>query len=377
MSTNRRNFLTQAAALAGASLMTPLPSVARTEGSRPGALVFRYRPYTLQLKHVFTVATMSRTTTPVMLTEVEYDDVVGYGEASMPPYLGESHATADAFLSKVDLSRYDSPFDLERILADVDAIAPGNPAAKASVDIALHDLVGKMLGQPWFRIWGLDPAKAPLTTFTIGIDTADVVREKTKEATGFKLLKVKLGKDNDREMIETIRSITSVPLTADPNQGWKDRAYALDMAHWLKEQGVLYIEQPLPKDRVDDLAWLSEKSPLPILGDEGIQRLPDLIKAKERGAYNGVVIKLMKTTGLREAHTMIRLARALGMKILIGCMTETSCAVTAAAQLSPLVDWADLDGNLLISNDIYDGVKVVDGRLTLPDRPGIGIVKLN
>ncbi|MEK6649477.1 MAG: dipeptide epimerase [Bacteroidota bacterium] len=357
--------------------MTPLPSVARTEGSRPGALVFRYRPYTLQLKHVFTVATMSRTTTPVMLTEVEYDDVVGYGEASMPPYLGESHATADAFLSKVDLSRYDSPFDLERILADVDAIAPGNPAAKASVDIALHDLVGKMLGQPWFRIWGLDPAKAPLTTFTIGIDTADVVREKTKEATGFKLLKVKLGKDNDREMIETIRSITSVPLTADPNQGWKDRAYALDMAHWLKEQGVLYIEQPLPKDRVDDLAWLSEKSPLPILGDEGIQRLPDLIKAKERGAYNGVVIKLMKTTGLREAHTMIRLARALGMKILIGCMTETSCAVTAAAQLSPLVDWADLDGNLLISNDIYDGVKVVDGRLTLPDRPGIGIVKLN
>lgn len=375
MSSDRRTFLTQAAALAGASLMTPTTSSALPAASGSKKLLFRYRPFTLELKHVFTVAAMSRTTTPVMLTEVEYDGIVGYGEASMPPYLGESHATAEAFLSKVDLSTYTDPFELERILADIDAIAPGNPAAKASIDIALHDLIGKLVGQPWFRLWGLDAAKAPVTTFTIGIDKADVVREKTKEALGFKMLKVKLGKDNDREMIETIRSITKVPLTADPNQGWKDRGYAAEMAHWLKEQGVLYIEQPMPKDRLDDLAWLSANSPLPILGDEGIQRLPDLIKAHERGTYNGVVIKLMKTTGLREAHTMIRMAKAFGMKVLFGCMTETSCAVTAAAQLSPLVDWADLDGNLLISNDIYDGVKVVNGKLTLPDRPGIGIVK--
>ncbi len=355
--------------------MTPTMTSARPVATGSKKLAFRYRPFTLELKHVFTVAAMSRTTTPVMLTEVEYDGVIGYGEASMPPYLGESHATAEAFLSKVDLSRYPDPFDLERILADIDAIAPGNPAAKASVDIAFHDLIGKLVGQPWFRLWGLDAAKAPVTTFTIGIDKADVVREKTKEAAGFKMLKVKLGKDNDREMIETIRSITDVPLTADPNQGWKDRGYAHEMAHWLKEQGVLYIEQPMPKDRVDDLAWLSANSPLPILGDEGIQRIPDLIKAYEHATYNGVVIKLMKTTGLREAHTMIRLAKAFGMKVLFGCMTETSCAVSAAAQLSPLVDWADLDGNLLISNDLYDGVKVVDGKLTLPDRPGIGIVK--
>ena len=376
MTTDRRQFLTQAAAIAGASLMTPTMTSARPVATGSKKLAFRYRPFTLELKHVFTVAAMSRTTTPVMLTEVEYDGVVGYGEASMPPYLGESHATAEAFLSKVDLSNYPDPFDLERILADIDAIAPGNPAAKASVDIALHDLIGKLVGQPWFRLWGLDAAKAPVTTFTIGIDKADVVREKTKEAAGFKMLKVKLGKDNDREMIETIRSITDVPLTADPNQGWKDRGYAHEMAHWLKEQGVLYIEQPMPKDRVDDLAWLSANSPLPILGDEGIQRIPDLVKAHEHATYNGVVIKLMKTTGLREAHTMLRLAKAFGMKVLFGCMTETSCAVSAAAQLSPLVDWADLDGNLLISNDIYDGVKVVDGKLTLPDRSGIGIVKV-
>lgn len=374
----RRDFLASTAALAGAALLTPqdtLTASAMAARSTKGKLAFRFRPYTLELKHVFTVAAMSRSTTPVMLTEVEYEGVVGYGEASMPPYLGESHQTATAFLSKVDLSRYDDPFQLERILADVDAIAPGNPAAKAAVDIALHDLVGKLLGQPWHRLWGLDAAKAPVTTFTIGIDTPDVVRQKVKEAAGFKMLKVKLGKDNDREMIETVRSLTDVPLTADPNQGWKDRRYALDMAHWLQERGVLYIEQPLPKERLDDLAWLSAHSPLPILGDEGIQRLPDLVRAKEQGTYSGVVLKLMKTTGLREAHTMVRLARAFGMKILFGCMTETSCAISAASQLAPLVDWADLDGNLLITNDVFAGTTVVDGKLVLPGRPGIGVVK--
>jgi len=374
---NRRSFLKSTAAVAGAAMVAPMEAFAGAPAIRrstSGKIAFRFRPYTLQLKHVFTVSAMSRTTTPVMLTEVEYEGVVGYGEASMPPYLGESHQSATEFLSKVDLSGFDDPFQMEQILDYVDGIAPGNPAAKASVDIALHDLVGKLIGQPWYRIWGLDPARAPVTTFTIGIDTAEVVRQKVAEAMEFRMLKVKLGKDNDREMIETIRSMTQVPLTADPNQGWTDRQYAIDMAHWLKEQGVLYIEQPMPRDRVDDLAWLTENSPLPILGDEGIQRLPDLIRAKERGTYNGVVLKLMKTVGMREAYTMIRMARAFGMKILIGCMTETSCAISAASQLSPLVDWADLDGHLLISNDVFDGMKVVDGRIVLPRTPGIGVV---
>lgn len=376
---SRRNFIQTSAALAGAAAMSPTGAFGATTspaGGRRGKLTFRFRPYTLQMKHVFTVAEMSRSTTPDVLTEIEFDGVIGYGEAAMPPYLGESHATATAFLSQVDLSKFDDPFQMEQILNYVEGIAPGNPSAKASVDIALHDLVGKLLNQPLYRLWGLDPAKAPVTTFTIGIDKADVVREKTKEALHFKMLKVKLGKDNDREMIETVRSLTKMPLTADPNQGWTDRQYAIDMAHWLKEQGVLYIEQPMAKDRVDDLAWLSANSPLPILGDEGVQRTSDLIKAAKNGTYNGVVIKLMKTGGLREAQTMIRLARAFGMKTLFGCMTETSCAVSAAAQLSPLVDWADLDGNLLIANDVFDGVKVVDGKLTLPNRPGIGVVPL-
>lgn len=377
----RREFIAGSASIAGAAMINPVTGIASPAiVMNKGKITFRFRPYTLEMKHVFTVAEMSRSTTPVMLTELEFDGVVGYGEASMPPYLGESHKTATEFLSKLDFSKYDDPFQMEKILADVDALAPGNPAAKAAVDIALHDLVGKLLKQPWYRLWGLDATKAPQTTFTIGIDKKDVVVAKTKEALAmpekFKKLKIKLGKDNDREMIETVRSLTDMPLTADPNQGWQDKQYAIDMAHWLKEQGVLYIEQPMPKEKKDELAWLTANSPLPILGDEGLQRLPDLISAKEHGTYNGVVIKLMKTTGMREAYTMARTARAFGMKILIGCMTETSCAVSAASQITPLVDWADLDGNLLIKNDIYDGMRVVDGKIVIPHRPGIGIVKV-
>lgn len=339
-----------------------------------GKLSLRFRPYTLNLKHVFNLSTSSRSTTPVVLTELEYDGIIGYGEASMPPYLGESHQTVTQFLSKVNLSRFNDPFDMENILDYVDEIEEGNKAAKASVDIALHDLVGKIIKQPWYKIWGYDASKTPLTSFTIGIDTMDVVRQKVKEAAPYKILKVKLGRDTDKQMIETIRQITDKPLCVDVNQGWKDKKSALDMTHWLHEKGVVFIEQALPKELVDDNAWLTENSPIPTIGDESVQRLSDVLKAYK--VYDGINIKLMKSTGMREAHKMLTLARALGMKVMIGCMTETSCAISAAAQLSPMVDWADLDGALLISNDVYRGIDVINGKVTLNDLPGIGIKKL-
>ncbi len=376
MDLNRRNFLKTTAAATAVVAANPYGAIASNvpQNIRSGKMVLRYRPYTLELKHVFTVAVSSRTTTPVVLTEIEYNSVTGYGEASMPPYLGESHESVQAFLAKVDMGKYENPFELETILADIDAIAPGNPAAKASIDIALHDLVGKLLNQPWYNIWGFNKAETPYTSFTIGIDTADVVRQKTKEAAEFKVLKVKLGRENDKEMIETIRSVTNVPITSDVNQGWKDKQQALDMIHWLKEKNIVMVEQPMPKTQIDDLAWLTERSPLPIIGDEGVQRLEDVKKA--HGVYHGINIKLMKCTGMREAHKMVVLARALGMKVMLGCMTETSCAISAASHLSPMVDWADLDGALLIKNDIYDGTKVIDGKVTLMDRPGIGARKV-
>ena len=334
----------------------------------------RFYPYTLELKHALTLATGSRTTTAVMMVEVEQDGITGYGEASMPPYLGESQATAAAFLSQVDLSQYPDLFLVEDILGDVDAIAPGNNAAKAAVDIAIHDWQGKKMGYPWYSIWGLDPSKTPVTTFTIGIDSKEVVRRKVKEAGICKVLKVKLGRENDREMIETIREVTDKPLRVDVNQGWKDRGFALRMIEWLATKGVEIVEQPMPKEQPDDIAWLRARSPLPIIGDESVVRLTDIRKAI--GVFDGINIKLMKSTGMREAYKMIAAARALGLKVMIGCMTETSCAISAAAQLSPLADYADLDGALLIRNDLFSGASIVDGRVTLTGRPGIGAARL-
>lgn len=334
-----------------------------------------FKPYDLKLKHVFTVATYSRTITPDVLVEIEHDGIIGYGEASMPPYLGESVETVTNFLQKVNLQQFNDPFQLEDILTYVDGIMPGNCAAKASVDIALHDLVGKLLGVPWYKIWGLDKAKAPSTTYTIGIDAAKVVKEKTKEVAGqFNILKVKLGRDNDKEIINAIRSVSKLPIAVDANQGWVDKYYAIDMIHWLKEKGIVMIEQPMPKTKLDDMAWITRQSPLPIFADESLQRLSDVEKLK--GAFTGINIKLMKCTGMREAWKMVTLAKALEMKVMVGCMTETSCAVSAAAQFSPVVDFADLDGNLLISNDCFKGMEIVNGKITLNNLPGIGVVKL-
>ena len=334
-----------------------------------------FEPYELQLRHTFTVASYSRTTTPDVQVKIEYDGFTGYGEASMPPYLGQTVESVTNFLKKVNLEQFKDPFQIDDILTYVDGIDEHEPAAKAAVDIALHDLVGKMMGQPWFRIWGLDPEKAPDTTFTIGIDTADVVREKTREcADKFNILKVKVGLDNDKEMIETIREITDLPIAVDANQGWKDKNKALEMIHWLAEHGIVMVEQPMPKEMLDETAWLTENSPLPIFADEAIQRLKDIPSIK--GAYTGINIKLMKCTGMREAWKMANYAHAEGMRVMVGCMTETSCAVSAAAQFSPVVDFADLDGNLLISNDRFEGMTVVNGKITLPDRPGIGIKPL-
>jgi L-alanine-DL-glutamate epimerase-like enolase superfamily enzyme len=376
----RRKFLKDCGLIAGGVGISFLPSgysgleKSSINPGKSSGMILRFKPYELQLKHVFTLATSSRTTTPVMLTEIEYEDTVGYGEASMPPYLGENHQTAESFLKLVDLTKFSSPFLIEDILAYVEKLAPGNYAAKASIDIALHDLTGKLMKQPWFRIWGLNPEKTPNTSFTIGIDKPEVVREKVREASPYRILKVKLGQGNDKEMIKAVRSVTNTLICVDVNQGWTDRNMALEMTQWLKEQRVVFVEQPMPKASVDDIAWLTQNSPLPIIADEAIQTIGDFRKVQ--GIYSGINIKLMKCGGMLAAYKMIAMARALDMKVMIGCMTETSCAVSAAAQLSPLVDWADLDGNLLISNDVFEGITIMDGKIILPDRPGIGIRKI-
>ena len=374
---DRRNFL-RTAALVAMVAAAPVSFSAFGESTkktgRSGKLNLSFFPYELQLRHAFNLAKYSRTTTPDVQVRLEYDGLVGYGEASMPPYLGESVESVTKFLSSLDLSQFSDPFRIEDIHDYMDSVAPNNRAAKASVDIALHDLLGKIMGQPWYKIWGLNPEKAPSTSFTIGIDKADVVRQKVDEAAPYNVLKVKMGLDNDKELVDIIRSKTDRPICVDANQGWSNKEKALEMCHWLSERNCLFVEQPMPKEMIEETAWLRERSPLPIIADEFLQRLPDVRRAAE--AYDGINIKLMKSTGLHEAYKMAVLARSLGMKVMLGCMTETSCAVTAAAQLAPMVDWADLDGNLLIANDLFDGIKIVEGKVTIPDRPGIGVEPL-
>ena len=369
---DRRNFL-KGSGLVLVALSAPI-SLSAAEKTRTvaktGKLKLSFKPNELKLRHAFNLARNSRTTTPDVLVQLEYDGIVGYGEASMPPYLGESIESVTKFLGDLDLGQFNDPFRIEEILSYVDGTAPDNRAAKASVDIALHDLLGKIMGQPWYRIWGLSPEKTPNTSFTIGIDKADVVRQKVDEAAPYKVIKVKMGLDNDKELVEIIRSKTDKPLCVDANQGWTDKEKSLDMCHWLKERGCMFVEQPFDKKMIDETAWLRERSPLPIIADEFCQRIPDVMRAYQ--VYDGINIKLMKSTGLHEAYKMAVLAKSLGMKLMIGCMTETSCAISAAAQLAPMADWVDLDGNLLIANDSFDGVKVVDGKITLTDKPGIG-----
>jgi L-alanine-DL-glutamate epimerase-like enolase superfamily enzyme len=330
-----------------------------------------YQPYQLLLKHTFTIAKFSRTSTPLMLVQVTHEGQTGYGEASMVPYMGESHQSATEFLSKVDVAQLKYPFNFEAIINYLDSIAPGNPAIKAAIDIALHDLDGKLQNQPCWKLLSSNPAKMPVTSYTIGIDTEDVIIQKVKEAEGLKVIKVKLGRDIDKKLIETIRSVTDVPLYVDANQGWTDRKQSLDLIYWLKEQGVQLIEQPMLKTDIDGNAWLTEHSPIPIIGDEAVQRLADIEAAKS--VYHGINIKLMKSAGVYEAHQMIKKARELGLKILIGCMSETSCATLAAAALAPQCDWADLDGPLLTTNNPYKNPEMVDGKWMLGDEEGLGL----
>ena len=374
---DRRKFLVGAGMgiiAASAPISLSAMGAATKKTTKSGRMTLKFVPFELKLRHAFNLAKYSRTSTPGVQVKIEYEGYTGYGEASMPPYLGESIESVTKFLSKVDLSQFNDPFKMEEILAYVDALEPENRAAKASVDIALHDLVGKLIGQPWYKIWGLSIDKIPQSSFTIGIDTPEVVKQKIKEADDYKVIKIKLGLDNDKEMIDIIRQCTDRPICVDANRGWKTKEQAMEVIEYLADKNCLFIEQPMMEDKLDDTAWIRERSPIPIIADEVFHRLPDIVKLKDY--YDGINIKLMKSTGMSEAYKMVTLARAFGMKIMCGCMTETSCAIAAAAQLSPLIDWTDLDGNVLIADDIFSGVKVIDGRVTPSDAPGIGVTPI-
>jgi L-alanine-DL-glutamate epimerase-like enolase superfamily enzyme len=331
----------------------------------------KFYPYTIRLKEEFTISINSRKTTPAIMVEIEKDGITGFGEASLPPYLPENQKSVIEFLKKVNLSKFQGVTDINVILDYVDSIDSGNNAAKASIDIALHDLIGKIRNLPLNEYLNIEKRKDIYTSFTFGISDEVTIKHKIAEAQDYKYLKIKLGTEKDRSIIELINSITDKPLFVDVNQGWQDEQLALDMINWLSEMNVILVEQPLPKEKIKIMKWLKERSPLPIIADEAVKNLDDLELIKE--AYSGINIKLMKSGGIRQALKLVQRAKELDIKIMIGCMIETSCAISAASHLSPLADWVDLDGAELISNDLFVGAKIQKGKVVIPEFPGIGV----
>ena len=331
----------------------------------------RYLPYTLALKRTFAISTVSRSHTPAVLVELSHDNICGYGEASLPPYRSETVGSVEMFIRKVRLQEQVELRDLTPILSALHETSDGNGAACAAVDMALHDWFGKRYGFAWVRKWGLDTDTIPPTSFTNGIASTEEIRAQVKEVSDFASLKIKLGSERDKEIIGAVREMTDQKIRVDVNQGWKDRSEALTMIEWLAPLGVELVEQPLPKDQLDDMLWLKERSPLPLVADESVEGYADIETIAS--LYDGINVKLMKSGGMAEAFRMISRAKELGLNVMLGCMTETSCAISAAAQLAPLADWVDLDGALLISNDPFDGAKVENGRVIVPARFGNGV----
>jgi L-Ala-D/L-Glu epimerase len=333
----------------------------------------RFWEYDLTLKHPFTISRGSVSTKTVVITEIEHGGITGQGEAAPISRYGESAETVKAFLSRVDLSPFGDPFALEQIMGSLAALGQGNTAARASIDLALHDWIGKKLGVPLYRWWGLDKAQTPVSSFTIGIDEPRMIERKVKEAEEYPILKVKLGTDRDEEIMRSIRRATTKTIRVDANEGWKTREEALKKILWLEDQGVEFVEQPMPAQDVAGTAWVRERVHIPLIADENSIHAHDVPALA--GVFDGVNLKLMKSTGLREGLQFIHTARSCGLKVMIGCMIETSLGITAAAHLSPLADFADLDGGVLTSNDPFDGVRMDHGKLLLPERPGIGVIR--
>jgi L-Ala-D/L-Glu epimerase len=328
-------------------------------------------PYTLELKHTFTLSHSSRKTTDIVIVVFEHNGIVGYGEASLPPYYPETQTSVIDFINKIPLKQDYDIVDPELIIDSVHQLTDKDYAAKAAFDNAIWDWYGKTIGLPLYALWNLDITKIPPTSFTIAIDEPDIVRKLAADAHAFSRLKIKLGSKKDKEIISAIRDVSAQPLYVDINQGWKDKYFALDMIGWLSEKNVALVEQPLPVGLLDESSWLFERSPIPIIADESIQGIHDINLIQ--GAFHGVNIKLMKCGGLSTARRMISHAKEKHFKIMIGCMTESSCAISAASHLSPLADWVDLDGSLLVANDPFIGSVFSDGRIIPRQVPGSGI----
>ncbi len=303
---------------------------------------------------------------------IDKDGVEGWGEAAPAKIYGETTETVLAALQAYSEHLPSDALDLDSAERTWEQALRLNPSARGALSSALHDLAGKQLGVPVYRLWGLDAARAPRSTFTIGIDTAEKLGQKVREAEAYPILKIKLGTDRDREILETIRSLTDKELRVDANTGWTVKQ-AIRMLPVLEEFGVTVLEQPLPADDLDGLEAVTQASDIPVIADESCLTAADIPRLV--GRVDGINIKLAKCGSLREALRMIAVARAHHMMVMVGCMIESSIAITAAAHFTPLVDIVDLDGAALLAEDPFSGATIAGGQVQLPTGPGLGLRK--
>jgi L-alanine-DL-glutamate epimerase-like enolase superfamily enzyme len=324
----------------------------------------------LPLRHAWTISRGTSTSKRNVVVELRHGEHVGLGEAAPNVRYGESAETVLEALRTLAPVLQRDPRYFREVSEALQQAVPGHGAAKAAVDIALHDLAGKALGVPLYRLFGINPAPMPVTSFSIGIDEPEALARKVREAEPYPVLKVKLGAERVREVFGAVRATTRKVIRVDANEAWS-KEQALEHIEWLATQGVELVEQPLPAADVAGAKWLRERSPLPLVADEALIHASDVPRLAE--GYHGVNLKLQKAGGIREALRIIDVARACGLKVMIGCMVETSVGIAAAAHLGPLADWLDLDGNLLLSEDPFRGHPVVEGRIQLGAGAGLGV----
>lgn len=325
----------------------------------------------LPLRHTWTISRGSSQSRSNVLVRLTHEGLSGLGEAAPNARYGEDWSTVLAALDRFEPLLGQDFEDHGTVIDRIAAEVQGDASARAAIDIALHDLAARRRGVPLYRLLEVDPAKIPETSYSIGLDAIPVMQEKAREAERFRILKVKLGTPEDREIVKAIRAVTDKPLYVDANEAWNDPKQAIAMIRWMEGMGVLLVEQPLPAADLEGAKQVRDQVSLPVFADEAASSSRDLQALAQ--AYDGVNVKVQKAGGLREARRMIEAARSFGLQVLLGCMVETSIGITAAAHLAGLADRADLDGNLLLLDDPFRGAVVQEGRVVPPNGPGLGV----
>ncbi len=369
----RKDFLTLSGGMLASAVLASSGALlsCRKKEEKKGKIKVSTRIYELHLRQAWTLSRGTWTIRRNVLVRLEKDGIVGYGEAAPIPRYQESAESNQEFIRQAlpvlekDLWAFQDRWE------EIERLAPGQNAAKAALDMAILDWVCKSLKVPLYKFFGLDRNKTLPTTFSIGIDEIPVMQKTAEQAKDFQVLKIKVGLKDDKKIIEGIREVTDRPLRVDANEGWKTKEEALEMINWLADKGVEFVEQPMPAANLDDYRWLKERVRIPIIADESVHKIHDVPALAS--AFHGINVKLMKCGGLQEALRLVALARAYDLKLMIGCMIESSLAIAAAVALSPLFDYADLDGNLLIDNDPFKGLKLEKDRWLLSEAPGIGV----